>query len=109
MIYENGHSIVMALISGLVMSGITYPTLAKVKGWPRGGWLETDSFYIYFGGGMIATLFCAWHVWGWWGPFAIIPISMVMGFILTQIFRRHIQIIALLGPSSALVWYFLTL
>lgn len=49
MIYGYGDSIIMALISGLVMSGIAYPTLAKVKGWPRGQWHETENYYIFFG------------------------------------------------------------
>jgi hypothetical protein len=99
----------ICIIGGLIQSGIAYPYIAKPKGWPVGSWAGSEKWAIYFIIGVLALIISAWHVGPLWGLLILLPASFVSGLILTSIFGRNIQTLALLGTPIACITYLLTL
>lgn len=90
---------------GLVLAGIAYPEMAPQKGWPVGAISGGIFWTIWYGFGALAYLAGTIHLFAWWA-IVIAPISAVaVGFCLTSILSRNIQLAALIGPILANLWY----
>ncbi|MBN9506602.1 MAG: hypothetical protein J0I69_11300 [Altererythrobacter sp.] len=92
-------------VAGLLWMGITYPEMADGKGWKRGAWVGSNGWYVFFGFGVLSLISTFWRdgelIW-------LIPAAIggfVAAFVATMLLRSNTQLVALLGPIAAIIWF----
>lgn len=96
---------ITVLIGGLVVAGISYPGMADAKGWPRGEWSYSNNWSIFYGIGGLMILWAGWKYGGFTGVAVAFIASWIVGFILTGLFGRNIQMISIMLAPLALPWW----
>ncbi len=82
----------------LMVAGIAYPAFAKAKRWPVGAATGGSLWAIWFGVGALGYIAAMFVRWNWLGLIAALPTGCIGGMLITFLFRRHVQLIAYLGP-----------
>lgn len=91
---------------GVTLAGVAYPSFAQSKpDWKIGAWAGGPLWSLWFGIGALAYLAGMANVFGWLGFLGAIPLAFVVGFGMILMAGRHTQILALVGPVLAKLWF----
>ncbi len=91
---------------GVILAGIAYPAYARSQaGWKIGAWSSSAGISVWFGLGALAYLAGMWSLYGWIGALLAIPLAFLTGLVLMLVVRRHVQLLALVGPILANIWF----
>lgn len=91
---------------GLILCGIAYPQYARSqRGWKIGAWAGSTGWVIWYGIGALAYFAGMWSTFGLLGIVGSIPLAFLLGFTLTIAARQSSQLIAIIGPILANVWF----
>lgn len=96
---------ITVLVASWVWAGITYPTLATAKGWPRGAWLDSQHWATAYLVSSLTTLWAAWNFGGLAAIGLVLVTSWILAFLITQVLGRKVQLLTLLALPSALIWW----
>ncbi|MFC1655282.1 hypothetical protein ACFL3C_00245 [Patescibacteria group bacterium] len=84
---------------------ISYKAFAIQKRWAIGKILSKDASFPIIAA--IATglwaLYKSFVYFEWWTPFAILILAWITSFLLTILFKKHTQILCILGIIPALI------
>lgn len=93
---------------GLILAGISYPDYARRQpGWKVGAWAGGVGWALWYALGALAYFGGMGRMLGWLGLLAAVPLAFIVGFGLTTFAKRHTQLIALIGPILANLWFVL--
>lgn len=96
----------LILSGGLILAGIAYPQFAIARpGWKVGSWAGGSLWSIWYGLGSLAYLAGKGNSFGWIALLAALPLAFILGFGLTTVVGRHVQLLALAGPILANLWF----
>ncbi len=89
----------LALTFGLGFVVVAYPDYADRMGWPVGAWFRSDSSLIKIWGvlAVIAAPVAAIFILPWWTAVIVVIGGFALGYMITRLFRRLVQVIALIG------------
>lgn len=77
---------------------VGYEDHARMKGWTTGGAMVSGgTIHITSGLISLSVLIQSFYMLNWWSPFVILVGGFVTGFMLSNIFKSYIQIIASIG------------
>lgn len=94
------------LSGGFILSGIAYPSYARTQpGWKTGSAAHGTWWSLWYGFGTLAYIAGMGKTFGWVGLVAAIPVAFGIGFALLMAAKRSTQLIALVGPILANLWF----
>jgi hypothetical protein len=96
----------LIISGGVVLAGIAYPGYARTQqGWKVGGWANGGPWALWYGFGGLAYLAGMVKTFGWWALLAAVPLAFIIGFGLMMAAKRRTQMLALVGPVLANLWF----
>ena len=96
----------LLLSGGFILSGIAYPAFARTQlGWKTGASSHGAWWSLWYGFGALSYLAGMGTTFGWIGLVAAIPAAFAIGFALMMAAKRNAQMIALIGPILANLWF----
>lgn len=96
--------IAIVLIAAAAWTGISYPTMAAAKAWPKGKWWDSTWWGIYFGFAMLTLSIAAFKAGGMLYLVAGLILGWLVAFLLTLVAGPYSRFIALLSLPVAVVW-----
>lgn len=91
---------------GIVLAGLAYPAFARSQpGWKTGSAAGGTLWSLWYGAGGLAYLAGMGKTFGWLGLVLAIPAALAVGFFLTLLAKQRVQLIALIGPVLANLWF----
>ena len=85
---------------------VSYESYARARNWPVGDAMSS-SWATFLGGAAYAVVIKVLVVVAWWAPFVLALAAALFAFVLCQLLRSWVQIVALVGTSVGLVASFL--
>ena len=91
--------IVFTLLAGFSWVALSYDYYAKLKGWPVSRWYEKNTSLIKIAGfiSLPGSALASVYLTQWWSAFIVIIVGFCIAQLMTSLFKKNVQYIALVG------------
>ncbi len=91
--------IIFTLLASFSWVVLSYDRYAKIKGWPVSKWYEENISLIKIAGfiSLPYSALASAYVVQWWSAFLVIIVGFCIAQIMTSLFKKNVQYIALAG------------
>ena len=91
--------IVFTLLAGFSWVVLSYDYYAKLKGWPVSRWYKKNTSLIKIAGfiSLPGSALASVYLTQWWSGFIVIIVGFCIAQLMTSLFKKNVQYIALVG------------
>ena len=93
--------IILTITFGCSFILIGYEDHARIKGWPVGQMLSgaVSPMKVFSIITMLISLGLSFYIYSWWIPIIVFILSVVFGFVATQLLKSLVQFVAVTGVA----------
>ena len=91
--------IIFTLLAGFSWVVLSYDYYAKLKCWPVSRWYEENTSLIKIAGfiSLPGSVLASAYLIQWWSAFIVIIVGFCIAQLMTSLFKKNVQYIALVG------------
>ncbi len=91
--------IIFTLLAGFSWVVLSYDRYARLKGWPVSRWYEESTSLIKIAGlvSLPGSALASAYLTQWWSAFLVIIVGFCIAQLITSLFKKNAQYIALVG------------